>query len=173
MTKKLVIRSEHCLDDLTGIAKTVHPLAKQLLGKQGLLLVDLLADWQHIIGETMARFVLPQRLIFAKGARDNGTLELLTSNGAIALEVQQMSPQIIEKVNVYFGYAAVAKLKIVQNSAPEIFPVAKNTSENVKKNLVSTSEEIYITNIIKDINDENLRHCLEKLGRYVLSNTKK
>jgi len=172
MTKKISLTHEHRLDDLTSIAKTVNPLAQQLLGEQGLLIADLLSDWQNIVGKELSRFTLPRRLVFRKNEQINGTLEILTANGAVALETQQRTPQIIEKINVYFGYSAVTKIKMIQNSIPENFAIPKNTFENVKKNLVSADEEIYITSVVEKINNNSLRHRLADLGRAVLSNRK-
>lgn len=172
MNKKIHIEKNHRLNDLTSVAQTVNPLAKQLLGEQGFLLVDLLSDWQNIAGPTLAELTLPHRIIFRKGERSNGSLELLAFNGAAAMEIQQRTPQIIEKINTYFGYAAISGLKIIQNCVRENFRTVKNPLENMKKNLVSAEEEIYITDIVKDVNNEDLRRRLECLGKAVLGSRK-
>ena len=38
--------------------------------------------------------------------------------GAAALEIQHMEPQIIERVNGYFGYRAIDRLQLVQGPLP-------------------------------------------------------
>lgn len=172
MNKKIHLEKNHRLNDLTSVAQTVHPLAKQLLGEQGFLLVDLLSDWRNIVGATLAELTLPRRITFRKGERGNGSLELLAFNGAAAMEIQQRTPQIIEKINTYFGYAALSGLKIIQSSIPENFRSSKNPLENMKKNLVTAEEEIYITGIVKDVNNEDLRRRLECLGKAVLNSRK-
>lgn len=58
MSKKIHIKEEHSLDDLTSVSKTIMPLAKQILGAKGLLDIEILASWTSIIGEELAQFSL-------------------------------------------------------------------------------------------------------------------
>lgn len=175
MTKprKIDIKKEHTLDDLTCVAKTVLPLAKQLLGSRGLMEIELLSNWKEIVGEDLAAYTLPQKITFRKDERANGCLEMMVLSGAFAMEVKQRESQILEKINTFFGYSALNRLKIIQNSCPENFLLEKNPIDNMKKNLVTEEEEIYITDIIKDVYNDDLRLRLENLGRAVLSNKKK
>ena len=85
--------------------------------------------------------------------------------GAFAMEIKQRESQILDKINTYFGYKAVSKLKIVQNSCPENFLIDKKPIDNMKKNLVSKEEQNYITEIVKDIDNSDLRQKLENLGK--------
>lgn len=170
--KEIIIKKEHTLDDLTCVSKTIMPLAKQLLGVKGMLEMEILSDWTEIVGEELAQYSLPQKISFRKDERSNGTLELLVLSGAFAMEIQHRESQILNKINTYFGYEAVAKLKIVQNSCPENFLFTKKPIDNVKKNLVSEEEHNYITEIIKDVESEELRRYLKNLGEAVFSSKK-
>jgi hypothetical protein len=173
MAKKLKIQEEHRLDDLTSVAKTIMPLAKQLLGTKGFLEMDLLAGWKNIVGEDLAQYTLPQKISFRKDQKIDGTLELMVLSGAFAMEVQQREKQIIEKINTFFGYGAISKLKLIQNSCPDNFLIKQNTIDNMKKNVVSKAEESYITELVKDVNNDDLRKQLENLGKAVFSNQKR
>ncbi len=170
--KEIIINKEHTLEDLTSVSKTIMPLAKQLLGAKGMLEMEILADWTAIVGEELAQYSLPQKISFRKDERSNGTLELLVLSGAFAMEIQHRESQILNKINTYFGYDAVAKLKIIQNSCPENFLFTKKPIDNVKKNLVSPEEHNYITEIIKDVDNNELRRHLEILGEAVLGSKK-
>ena len=86
------------------------------------------------------------------------------------MEIKQREPQILSQINTYFGYNVVTKLKIIQNSCPENFLLNKKPIDNVKKILVSAEEQNYITEIIKDVDNSNLREHLENLGKAVFSN---
>lgn len=172
MTKKIQIKEEHTLEDLTSVSKTILPLAKQLLGAKGLMEIEILSGWTSIVGEDLAQYSLPQKISFRKNERSDGTLELLVLSGAFAMEIKQREPQILDKINTYFGYKAVSKLKIVQNSCPEIFLIDKKPIDNMKKNLVSKEEQNYITEIVKDIDSSDLRQKLENLGKAVFSSKK-
>ncbi len=172
MSKKIQIKEEHTLEDLTSVSKTIFPLAKQLLGAKGLMEIEILSGWTSIVGEDLAQYSLPQKISFRKNERSDGTLELLVLSGAFAMEIKQREPQILDKINTYFGYKAVSKLKIVQNSCPENFLIDKKPIDNMKKNLVSKEEQNYITEIVKDIDSSDLRQKLENLGKAVFSSKK-
>lgn len=170
--QKIQINSAHTLDDLTSVGKTIMPLAKQLLGTKGLMEVEIISSWTKIVGEDLAQYSLPQRIIFRKDERTNGCLELLVLSGAFAMELKQREIRIIESVNTYFGYTAINKLKIIQTSTPDNFLLKKNT-ENLKKNLVSSSEKCYIMELTRGINSPELREKLESLGQAVFNSIKK
>lgn len=170
--KEIIINKEHTLEDLTSVSKTIMPLAKQLLGAKGMLEMEILSNWTAIVGKELAQYSLPQKISFRKDERSNGTLELLVLSGAFAMEIQHRESQILNKINTYFGYDAVAKLKIIQNSCPENFLFTKKPIDNVKKNLVSPEEHNYITEIIKDVDNNELRRHLEILGEAVLGSKK-
>ena len=89
------------------------------------------------------------------------------------MEIQQNEKLIIDKVNTFFGYSAINKLKVIQNSCPNDFLINKKPIDNVKKNLVTDEEENYITELTSGIDNSTLKDRLEKLGRAIFSNTKK
>lgn len=173
MTKKLVISSERNTHGLTNFAKTVKPVLQQLLGENGMMLLELLNSWNEIVGENIANYCLPQSISFRKNERTDGCLNLRVSAGAFAMEIQQRQRQIIEKVNTFFGYPAVSKLKICQTGNTENFSAGKKSIDKMKKNVVSAEEESYITELIKDINNEELRQALKNIGRTVFSDKRK
>lgn len=173
MAKKLIISDEHRLDDLTGVGKTIRPLAKQLLGKNGLMQIELATNWEEIIGPVLYQYVLPYKIYFSKDERTNGVLTLVAFGGAFALEAENKKNKILQKVNAFFGYEALNKIKIIQNNSPENFLVEKNVSDKLKKNLVSESEETYINEMLEGVENEKLRHRLKSLGKAVLGCNKK
>ena len=98
MADKIKIRTEHTLHDLTGIAQTAMPVVKQLLGKQGFYMLELLNNWRCVIGSELAKYTLPYKLSFKKDERSNGCLTLITVSGAFAMEIKQKQQLIINKV---------------------------------------------------------------------------
>ena len=79
----------------------------------------------------------------------------------------------MQKVNSFFGYEAISKIKILQNNNPENFLNKKNVYDKPKKILVSENETTYINEELDGIEDERLRSRLEKLGHAVLNEIKK
>lgn len=127
-------------DKRSGRARTLAAIlpkvTAQSLGKQGFAAASVITDWALIVGKELADFTLPQRIVFPVGKRSHGTLHLRVA-GVMALDVQHKTPQILARINGYFGYAAVAHLKLSQGaiarpsqaSRPEEPPVPVKDAE--------------------------------------------
>ena len=77
----------------------------------GGVLARLKAEWSAIAGAELAARTWPEKL-----GRD-GALKLLVLPG-FALDLQHRAPLVIDRINIYFGRAAVARLVLVQGSLP-------------------------------------------------------
>jgi len=171
-SKKNIIEKEHKSEGLTSLSNNIETFVQKLLGDKALVQTDVLRSWEKIVGKDLAEHTFVQRLEFKKDKRDEGTLFLIVSSGGFALEVAQKSPMIIEKINTYFGYKAVAHIKIVQQDS---FFCDKdiNVADRTKKNLVTKNEQNYIGSIGEGIKNENLKQQLESLARSIAGTQKK
>ena len=96
------------------LSAILPPLAGRILKAQGgdrrrLTEGALALDWPQIVGDEIARLCRPGKVSPSRGAGSPTSLELLTSPAA-ALELTHRTPQIIERVNRYFGYAYIDRL---------------------------------------------------------------
>lgn len=105
------------------LRQCVQKAARHSFKQYGFAEQRILSDWPLIVGEQFAAVSLPQQLSFPAGKKNGGTLTIHVS-GSWASEVQHMEPYILEKIAAYFGYRAVARIKIVQAPLP---PAARNT----------------------------------------------
>lgn len=169
MNNKLKINSEPQLSDLTNVAKVTAPLLRQLLGNNGVIFLELLKSWPEIVGKELSGYCLPQRFYFKKDERTNGCLYISVLSGAFAIEIQQKQKFIVERINAFFGYPALSGIKICQSGNPDDFLADKKNIDKVKKNVVSAGEESYITELTKNINNDELRQSLENIGRAIFS----
>ncbi|MBV8169463.1 MAG: DUF721 domain-containing protein [Alphaproteobacteria bacterium] len=87
-------------------------MTRSALAKRGFAAARVIADWPEIVGAALAQSSVPERLVRARGL-DAATLVVRVSPGA-ALELQHAMPQVIERVNGYFGFRAVDRLRLVQ-----------------------------------------------------------
>lgn len=167
--KNDLISSEHQSKGFENLSATMAPFVKKLLGAKGMAEVEILSNWKDIVGEDLAKYSLPQRIEFKAGTRNNGTLHLMAASGGFAMEIQHRATLILEKINTFFGYQAVSRLKLIQNDGfinPEI--TAKH-EDNLEKKLVTEEEQNYIDNITEDIQHEELKNNLKKLGESIFS----
>jgi hypothetical protein len=174
--KKIIISNRESYG-LNTASRALNSLAKKLIGKKGFTEIDILLNWEDIIGEELSTEITPMKINFKRGEKTNGILQLATKSGAYALEIQHRENIIIDKINSYFGYKAVSGIKIIQNSA-----YASNNYEShydyINQNKeelpeLSFEEEKNIRNITCDIENEHLRKILEKLGKKVAQKSKK
>ena len=139
-------------------AKVTGPLFR----KRGFAETGILTNWPEIMGKVLAARTVPQRISYPKGERAEGTLYIRVES-AWATELQHLSPQVIERINSYFGYRAVARLAISQGAVPsgvDAAPAADPqpaTSGQPSPKAPTPSAEI------AKIDDEDLRQALAGL----------
>lgn len=152
------------------IARLTGPLAR----RRGTATALLRAEWSLIAGPDIARLSLPERLVGAPGRTagkaaagtagpSGGTLRLRV-DGPLALELQHQAPQLIERINGYLGHAAVARLQIVQGPLPRRPPPARPPAAPL-----GPARQRALRDKLAPVEDSDLRHALERLGRAVLS----
>jgi len=116
----------------------------------------ILTRWPEIAGEVLGRHTQPVKLSFPRGTTAGGTLTL-AAQGAAALEVQHLTPMLIERVNRVFGYAAVAKIRIVQTQLER--------AEAPRRMPEPTAKEIAdVAATLPPLEDARLRTALARLG---------
>lgn len=79
---------------------------------------EIVTKWPKIVGPEFAETVMPLTLKFPAGKRFGATLEVRT-HSAFAPLLQQSGQQILNKINIYFGYGAVEKMIIKQGPMPK------------------------------------------------------
>lgn len=167
--KRPAPKSERKTYDLTALSKTIAPLTKRLFGKKGFVEVDILSNWDKIVGEELADYSFPQKIDFKREQKNNGILHLQVPSGAFALEIQHRERFILEKVNAYFGYNAVSGIKIIQNNSLSLRQEDKYETDVPKKNLVTGEEENYIKGLADEIKNSKLKEILIKLGHSIFN----
>lgn len=97
-----------------SLGHALQPVMRPLLRGRPLAEAQLLLDWPEVVGARFAALCRPLKVRFQhRGERRGGVLELACS-GPAALELQHASPQIIQRVNAFLGYPAVARLALKQ-----------------------------------------------------------
>jgi len=171
MEEKEIITNERKCGDLQSADVVIGSFARKILGKKAFVEADIIRHWNDIVGEEWANLTKPIKVDFKKDERKNGVLLVEAASGAVALELDVKSKIILSKVNTYFGYEAVSRIKLVQN-----LQIAKNIikdTDNSEKKLVTAKEENYIEQQTKGISSPDLRATLNGLGKAILVNNRK
>jgi len=146
-----------------ALAQPLSAVTREVFGRRGLADGAILTDWPEIAGEHLARHSLPEKVTFPRGSRAGGTLHLTIDNGSLATELLHLEPLLVERINGYFGFCAVARLRIVQGPLPKV--AAKRT--RAARPLID-KERANLAASLTDVDDPELRRALEALGRAVL-----
>ena len=149
------------------IAPAAAAAARPALRKRGLAVAGILADWHRIVGAFLAGETAPEKLVRGRalpdGGRDAGVLHLRVDSPALAPEIAHLAPQIIEKVNGYFGYRAVARLHILH--APVNRPDGRRDA--VLPPEAAPAEKDAVRRQTAGVEDDGLRDALQRLGAAV------
>ena len=150
-------RTAHAGGRLTGL---INALLDPAARRRGFAVAGLLADWPTIVGPSLARRCQPMRVEHSPGRRRGGVL-LLHASSAAAIEVQHAAPQIIERINTYFGYPAIRQLRLLQvpmRVAVPVQPVRPPPDPRLEAALAQK---------VSQVEDEELQAALLALGRAV------
>ncbi|USU03934.1 DciA family protein [Sphingomonadaceae bacterium OTU29LAMAA1] len=115
----------------------------------------LVTRWPEIVGARWAAASNPESLRFPPGKRADGVLTIVV-RGAHAPMMQHIAPEIIERVNRFFGYVAVARLTIRQGEVAK--PMPRSAPPSLKPAPAEVGEGL------KVIADPELRAVLESLA---------
>lgn len=145
-----------------AIGAELGPILRPILGKRGLGEAQLVTEWEAVVGPELAAYARPDRLTFPHGERRDGTLRLRVAP-AVAIELQHREPLIVERINAFFGYRAVARLAFIQAAAaPPPAPSAPRPRP------LRAEEHERLAKRVETVDDAELRAALERLGAAII-----
>ena len=134
-----------------AIGALVPGLVKPAFNKRAPATAQVVADWETIVGPAIAGVSVPRKLF-------SGTLAIGCS-GPLALELQHLAPQLIERINRHLGKIAVTRLRFVQDA-----PLARVPPRPPRPAAVAQ-----VRAAVAGLPAGDLRDALEALGRAVLA----
>ena len=146
-----------------GSAKAIGDLMPEIgrtaFRRFGFVQSSVVTRWPEIVGPTHARVCSPEAIRFPPGEKSEGILQLVVTPAHAPL-IQQVLPEIIERVNRFFGYNAVARAKIRQGAVKP-----PNAEEPAKPPPSLKPIPMELGDSLRDIGDPELRTVLESLAR--------
>jgi len=146
-----------------SLAQLTGATLSEALKKQGFASSELVARWSEIAGRDIAAHSEPIKINWPRVVQGDAPPEpatlVLRAEGPAALEIQHQSAVILERVNRFFGWAAVGRIALRQaplkRHAPPPSPPAPDA--------------VAAARIAADlpIADEDLRAALGRLGAAV------
>lgn len=150
----------------SSLADALSQVVTPILKSHDVKGAGLFYDWKKIVGEPLASMSRPEKITYSKSALGGGTL-FLTISSSLALHVHHNQTQIIDQINTYFGYRAVAHLKSKHGHFQGISKVRPALPS------LSLEEKEAVSLDVKTIEDETLLTTLQALGEAIILDTKK
>lgn len=134
-----------------GIAGLVPAITRPAFRKRAPATAQLLADWAIIVGPAIAAVSAPKKLLAGSLA--------IACTGPIAMELQHLAPELLQRINSHFGLVIVTRLRFVQD-----FQVAPAHVPEVRKPAIAAARRA-----VADLPEGALRDALAGLGQYILA----
>jgi hypothetical protein len=145
------------------IGELTPEIGRSAFRRFGFVQSSVVTRWPEIVGPTHARVCAPEAIRFPPGEKSEGILQLVVKPAHAPL-IQQVTPEIIERVNRFFGYKAVARVKLRQG---EVKPPHGSASADAQAKPPPSLKPIpmELGDSLRDIGDPELRTVLESLAR--------
>jgi len=139
--------------------------------KRGFASVDIIASWADIVGERYGTRVQPERLVWPRrpdlsdpeSPPDPATLVVHT-DGATALMLSHDGAQVMERINSFYGWRAIGRIKILQKPVQ-----AKKPPRKKPLRALTSREEQRLEENLQGVENDRLREALKKLGAQVIA----
>ncbi|HKX79981.1 MAG TPA: DUF721 domain-containing protein [Novosphingobium sp.] len=146
------------------ISELMPEVGRTAFRRFGFVQSSVVTRWPEIVGAAHAKVCAPESIRFPPGEKSEGILQLVVKPAHAPL-IQQVIPEIVERVNRFFGYRAVAKVKLRQGEvAPPPPQVQRSAPPSLKPIPLELGESL------RDIGDPELRAVLESLARSMNTN---
>ena len=146
------IKIKNFTQGLKPFSNSIPHGMKKILRKGGYNLSQVVDNWSKIVGKKLSNNCYPNTIKIGKDMQ-NGVLVLNVIHGK-EVDVEYSKKEIIDKINVFFGYEYVKQitLRVIQE----------------KKEIKKFSNKSYIVNghiekKLNSVHDNNLKRSLNKL----------
>lgn len=166
---KKIIAKPHWKTKTKHLGDLMSSVLEDVVARRSGMTIDLISAWGEIAGPNYAGFTRAEKINWPRQISDldpfqPGTL-VVACDPSKAVFFQHETSQILERLNLFFGFEAIGKIKIVQK------PVQIKSKEQRKvPDKLDEASEAKLSKVMSHIEDDDLRKKLEKFGRGVMHN---
>ena len=144
------------IQGLRSFKDTLPTSVKKIIKKKGHIFSETLGNWKYIVGDELFKFCYPKSF---KNSNKFGvsTLLVMVKRGQ-EVDLEYSKKQIIDKMNSYFGYTVVEKLKLVSFD--------DSSNRLIKDNTINIdAANSKFMNKLVDIKNEKIKKSLIELTK--------
>ena len=149
--KKYNNKTNTFIQGLRPFSKSLPHGLKKLLKKGGYNFSNLVDNWAKMVGKDLSNACYPSTVKMGR-EMNNGTLILNVIHGN-ELSVEYHKQEIIDKINSFFGFKCIKKIKLKVVQEKKLF----------KENLPLNESKLNYSNKLEDIKNKELKKKLNKL----------
>jgi hypothetical protein len=144
------------IQGLRSFKDTLPKNIKKIINKKGHIFSETLNNWKYIVGTELFQICYPKAF---KNSNKFGvsTLQIMVKRGH-EVDLEYSKKEIINKMNSFFGYAVVEKLKFIS------FDDAQTKFKKVNKKENNVTNNKY-TDRINDIKNDKIKNSLLELTK--------
>jgi hypothetical protein len=147
------------IQGLRSFKDTLPTKIKKIIKKKGHIFSETLNNWKYIAGDELFKICYPKSF---RNSNKFGTSTLLIMiKRGHEIELEYSKKQIMDKMNDYFGYMVVEKLKLI--SFDDNFTNHKMDNNGSLKSSAVTNNKF--TDKIIDIKNDKIKKSLIKLSK--------
>ena len=144
------------IQGLRSFKDTLPKNLKKIISKKGHIYSETLSNWKYLVGNELFKVCFPKTF---KNSNRFGvsTLVVMVKRGH-EVDVEYSKKNILDKMNNFFGYDVVEKLKFISFDDEQ----KTNSSNETKSNNVAISK---YRDKIKDVRNEKIKKSLTELTK--------
>ena len=152
--KKYTKQRNRSIQGLRSFKDTLPTNIKKIIKKKGHIFSETLNNWKSIVGDELFQICYPKTF---KNSNKFGvsTLHIMVKRGH-EIDLEYSKKEIINKMNSFFGYLVVEKLKFIS------FNDTQNNFQKTIKDNNSVTNNKY-TDKIKNIKNDKIKQSLIEL----------
>jgi len=108
-----------------AVGSFVPKLAAAAFERYGFHTAEIMTSWPTIVSPDIARLARPEAIRWPRGAKQavesdgdggqaKGATLIVACDPSFALEISYRTRDILDRINRYFGYRAIAEMKVLQ-----------------------------------------------------------
>ena len=154
--KKYTKQRNRSIQGLRSFKDTLPKNVKKVINKKGHIYSETLNNWKYIVGENLFKVCYPKSF---KNSNKFGvsTLLIMVRRGH-EVDLEYSKKQIMDKMNSFFGYLVVEKLKFISFNDEIKIPSKENEKE---KNVTNKKYQ----KKINDVKNEKIKKSLLELTK--------
>jgi len=143
------------IQGLRSFKDTLPKKIKSVIDKKGHIFSEILSNWRYLVGDNLFKICYPKS--FKNHNKINVSTLIVMLKRGHEVELEYSKKDIINKINSFFGYEAVEKLKFLS------FDEEKEISSNIFDKAVVTNKKY--EKKLQNVKNEKIKKSLLELSK--------